>query len=159
MAFSRSKLSSTEDCQKCLKTYSPVNSALSLNLAFGHILHVLSSNRILFSSNFAVLIGRSLHTCPPITGPGSKCQNIIRLTQLDPQRLLCHRGSPHRRRPGGNTAFTTEALITHRLSGLQKHTWSRSRVVGFTLLMIRSPQYRRQSETGQNPERAFWESD
>ena len=101
IALFKSSMSSTKNCQNCLKTYSLVNLALSLNSAFGHILAVFSSIRILYSSHSAVLIGGSLFVCPPITGPTSKCQNTIRLTELEPQRLLCHRGSTHRRRPRG----------------------------------------------------------
>ena len=44
----RSNLSSTSDCQNCLKTYFLVNWALSLSSAFGHTHPVSSANKILF---------------------------------------------------------------------------------------------------------------
>ena len=91
-----------------------------------------------------MLIGEILYACPPINGFGSKCKNIIRLTQFEPQGLLCHRGSPFQRRSGGNIAFTTPII-----SPVWKGTPCRdSCVADFILLMIQSPQCRRQRENG-----------
>ena len=114
MAFSRSNPSSTKDCQNCLKMYSLVYFWL-----FHLLRHLsqfpLSCCRIgfFFFSHAPLVIGGILFARPPITGPWSECQKNIRKTQLEPQGLSCIRGSPLRRRPRGNIAFTTDALDTH----------------------------------------------
>ena len=77
MAFSRSNVSSTKDCQSRLKTYCLVQLALSLCSAFGSTRPVLSSNKFVLSSHAFVVKGGTLYACPPITGPGSKCQNSV----------------------------------------------------------------------------------
>ena len=84
IAFTQSNLPSTNDCQNCLNTYSLVYWVFHL------IRHL--ANFSLFSRHrgFSVLPmlpksrgrgeegrGGILYACPPITGPGSKCQNII----------------------------------------------------------------------------------
>ena len=114
------QVSSTEDRQNCLKTYSLVNSALSLGI--WPRFPVFSSNGILCSSHSDALIGESLYACPPITGPGNKCQNIVRFTQLEPQGLLCHRGSPFRRRSRGQHSLQRQTHSTPITSPVWKGT-------------------------------------
>ena len=143
MGFSRSNLSSTEDCQNCRKTYSLVNLAHSLSSAFGHFLPVFSSNKILLSSHSAVLIGGYLCACPLIIGPRSKCQNII---QFDPTRAAeacATEVNPPTTTRGQTQHPTAEALIAQNLTGTQKaHQVEILCCWLFTLLVIRNQQSR-----------------
>ena len=128
--FSKSNLSSTKDCQNWPKTYSLVNLALSLYSAFGHILPVLSSNNILFSSHshhthWWTSVRLSSDYRPQEQAP----KNIIRLTQFEPQGLWCQRGSLHRRRPGGKHSLHDKHTRHPSLSPACNSTTSRDSVL------------------------------
>ena len=76
MALSKSNLSSTKDTQNCFTTFSLVRFALAPKILRVAQLFLCFHQKSLFSSRSAALIGGTLYTCPPITGSGSKCQNI-----------------------------------------------------------------------------------
>ena len=68
--------------QNCLKTCSLVIWALSLGSRFGHVLPVFRSNSVFVAVRSSEVKGTASQACPPITGPGSNCQNM--LTSLQP---------------------------------------------------------------------------
>ena len=115
MAFSRSNLSSTKENQNCFTTNSLASFALALKSAVGQTLPVVSSQNenALFSSRSAVLIGGTLHTCPPMTGPGSRCQNISLL--IKPISRVAETGAAecHTRTTTAKVQMTSTAEKTH----------------------------------------------
>ena len=66
--------------------------ALALNFAFGQIIPVSVEKKAFFSSHSSLRIGGTLHTCPPITGPESWCQNIFHALAACHTRLTTTKG-------------------------------------------------------------------
>ena len=127
MALSKSNLSSTKDCQNCLNTCALVYLALSLNSAFGQLLPVFSSNKIFSSSHAAVVHGGILHACPPITGSGSRCHNMIDMSRTRSAWQSCHQGSSLSRQSRSSITTMTNPFDPPRihLSTKAQFVWIR----------------------------------
>ena len=132
MAFSRSNLSSTKDCQNLSQDIFPCE--LGSCTKFGiwqnsSSLFVEQNLRTPFSSHSAVLIGGSMYACPAITGHGSKCQNII---QFDQNSLVPPRVNQPTTTRGADAASNGRG--THTLPGYESTTGRDSSELIFDLV-------------------------
>ena len=154
MSFSKSNVSSTRDRPNCLKTYSLVYLALSLNSAFGCLLPVFSSNRVSFLS---MLLGSSREFCTPVLrfpAPGAGARTSL----IDSSRTVgakCHGRSPSDDDQVEHSLYDRHARHTSFPSVCRAHL---SKFCHAIIPFDPEPGCRYQRESGPSPEHEIGEN-